>query len=75
LALRATAKASRQRPASAKVEALALYFDFKEFTPIGRQGDEIVRRLADRLVLSVRNSPANSATVASCRSRVAGSSG
>uniref|UniRef100_UPI00262C3B48 hypothetical protein n=1 Tax=uncultured Methylobacterium sp. TaxID=157278 RepID=UPI00262C3B48 len=33
-----------------KVEALALYFDFKEFTPIGRQGDEIVRRLADRLV-------------------------
>lgn len=32
------------------VEALALYFDFKEFAPIGRRGDEIVRRLADRLV-------------------------
>jgi tetratricopeptide (TPR) repeat protein len=33
-----------------RVEALALYFDFREFTPIGRRGDEIVRRLADRLV-------------------------
>ncbi|MET7242441.1 hypothetical protein ABZT49_03665 [Methylobacterium sp. EM32] len=33
-----------------KIEALALFYDFKEFTPIGRQGDEIVRRLADRLV-------------------------
>jgi hypothetical protein len=33
-----------------RVEALALYFDFKQFTPIGRRGDEIVRRLADRLV-------------------------
>jgi hypothetical protein len=33
-----------------RVDTLALYFDFKEFTPIGRRGDEIVRRLADRLV-------------------------
>ncbi|ACA19483.1 Tetratricopeptide TPR_2 repeat protein [Methylobacterium sp. 4-46] len=33
-----------------RVEALALYYDFKEFTPLGRQGDEIVRGLADRLV-------------------------
>ncbi|MGJ3264636.1 MAG: hypothetical protein ACFE0R_15520 [Salinarimonas sp.] len=33
-----------------EVEALALFFDFKEFLPIGRRGDEIVRRLADRLV-------------------------
>ncbi len=32
------------------VEAVALYFDFKEFAPIGRRGDEVVRRLADRLV-------------------------
>jgi hypothetical protein len=32
------------------VEALALYFDFKDFAPIGRRGDEIVRRLSDRLV-------------------------
>ncbi len=32
------------------VEALALYFDFKEFAPAGRSADEIVRRLADRLV-------------------------
>lgn len=33
-----------------RVDSLALYFDFKEFTPIGRRGDELVRRLADRLV-------------------------
>ncbi len=32
------------------VEALALYFDFKDFAPVGRRADEIVRRLADRLV-------------------------
>ncbi|CAO4136624.1 tetratricopeptide repeat protein [Methylorubrum extorquens] len=32
------------------VEALALYFDFKDFAPAGRRADEIVRRLADRLV-------------------------
>ncbi|WP_430912996.1 hypothetical protein [Methylobacterium sp. sgz302541] len=32
------------------VEAVALYFDFKDFGPVGRRGDEIVRRLADRLV-------------------------
>lgn len=33
-----------------RIDSLALYFDFKEFTPIGRRGDEIVRRLADRLI-------------------------
>ena len=32
------------------VDFLALYYDFKEFAPVGRRGDEIVRRLADRLV-------------------------
>lgn len=32
------------------VEALALYFDFKDFAPAGRRADEIVRRLSDRLV-------------------------
>lgn len=32
------------------VEALALYFDFKDFAPAGRRADEIVRRLVDRLV-------------------------
>ncbi|WP_246696556.1 hypothetical protein [Methylobacterium planeticum] len=32
------------------IEAVALYFDYKEFSPIGRRGDEIVRRLSDRLV-------------------------
>jgi hypothetical protein len=32
------------------VEALSLFYDFRELTPVGRQGDEIVRRLADRLI-------------------------
>ncbi len=32
------------------VEALALYYDFRELTPVGRRGDEMVRRLATRLV-------------------------
>lgn len=32
------------------VEALTLYYDFRELTPIGRLGDDIVRKLADRLV-------------------------
>jgi tetratricopeptide (TPR) repeat protein len=31
------------------VEALALYYDFQEMTPVGRRGDEMIRRLADRL--------------------------
>ncbi|MFD1696650.1 tetratricopeptide repeat protein [Roseibium aestuarii] len=32
------------------VKALALFYDFREMTPIGRQGDEMVRGLAKRLV-------------------------
>ncbi len=32
------------------VEALSLFYDFRELTPIGRRGDEMIRRLADRLV-------------------------
>lgn len=32
------------------VQALGLYYDFRELTPIGVQGDEMVRRLADRLI-------------------------
>ena len=32
-----------------KVKALALFYDFRNYTPPGRKGDEIVRRLADRL--------------------------
>ena len=32
------------------VQALALYYDFRELTPVGNDGDEMVRRLADRLV-------------------------
>jgi tetratricopeptide (TPR) repeat protein len=32
------------------LEALSLYYDYKELTPVGRAGDEIIRRIADRLV-------------------------
>lgn len=37
--------------ALAPIEALALYYDYRELTPIGTDGDEMVRRLAERLVL------------------------
>ncbi len=32
------------------IDALALFYDFRELTPIGRRGDEMIRRLADRLI-------------------------
>lgn len=32
------------------IEALSLYFDYKDFAPTGRRADDIVRKLADRLV-------------------------
>lgn len=32
------------------IQALALFYDFKDMTPIGADGDEIVRKLARRLV-------------------------
>ncbi len=32
------------------VSALAVYYEFRELTPIGAKGDEMIRRLADRLV-------------------------
>lgn len=33
-----------------RIDTVALFFDFRDFLPIGRRGDEIVRRLSDRLV-------------------------
>jgi hypothetical protein len=39
-------KADSMRP----VDVLALFYDFLELTPIGRDGDEMIRRLSDRLV-------------------------
>jgi len=39
-------KADAMRP----VDALALFYDFIELTPIGRDGDDMIRRLSDRLV-------------------------
>ena len=32
------------------IEALGMFYEFRELTPIGRRGDEMIRRLADRLV-------------------------
>jgi tetratricopeptide (TPR) repeat protein len=32
------------------VDALGMFYEYRELTPIGRRGDEIIRRLADRLV-------------------------
>jgi tetratricopeptide (TPR) repeat protein len=32
------------------VDALAMFYEYSELTPIGRRGDEMIRRLADRLV-------------------------
>jgi tetratricopeptide (TPR) repeat protein len=32
------------------IEALGLFYDFRELTSIGRRGDEMIRRLSDRLV-------------------------
>lgn len=32
------------------VEALGMFYEFRDLTPIGRRGDEMIRRLADRLV-------------------------
>ncbi|MET0674164.1 MAG: tetratricopeptide repeat protein [Bradyrhizobium sp.] len=31
------------------VDALATFYEYRELTPIGRRGDEMIRRLADRL--------------------------
>jgi tetratricopeptide (TPR) repeat protein len=32
------------------IDALSLFYDFRDLVPIGRHGDEMIRRLADRLV-------------------------
>jgi hypothetical protein len=32
------------------IDALATFYEYRELTPIGRRGDEMIRRLADRLV-------------------------
>jgi tetratricopeptide (TPR) repeat protein len=45
-ALFLTAKGDAMPP----IEALSLFYDFRNLTPVGRRGDEMIRRLADRLV-------------------------
>jgi tetratricopeptide (TPR) repeat protein len=32
------------------IDALGLFYDYRDLTPIGRRGDEMIRRLAERLV-------------------------
>ena len=32
------------------IGALSLFYDFQELTPVGKDGDEVIQRLADRLV-------------------------
>ncbi|MGE0564148.1 MAG: tetratricopeptide repeat protein [Pseudolabrys sp.] len=32
------------------IEALGLFYDYRDLTPVGRRGDEMIRRLAERLV-------------------------
>ncbi len=41
---------SDQADAMGPVDALALYYDYRELTPVGRRGDEMIRNLADRLI-------------------------
>ena len=36
--------------AMSAISALALYYDFRELTPVGKSGDEMIRQLANRLV-------------------------
>ena len=32
------------------IDALGMFYEYRDLTPIGRRGDEMIRRLADRLV-------------------------
>jgi tetratricopeptide (TPR) repeat protein len=41
-----TSKGDDMRP----IDALGMFYEYRELTPIGRRGDEMIRRLADRLV-------------------------
>lgn len=41
---------STEAEAMPAIQALGLFYDYKELTPVGRRGDEMIRRLADRLV-------------------------
>ena len=34
----------------APIEAVALFYQYQELTPIGADGDRMIRRLADRLI-------------------------
>jgi hypothetical protein len=34
----------------APIDALSLFYDYRDLTPVGRRGDEMIRKLADRLI-------------------------
>jgi tetratricopeptide (TPR) repeat protein len=41
---------SEKGDALAPIESLGLFYDFRALTPVGHKGDEMIRRLAERLV-------------------------
>ena len=55
------------------VEALGLYYDYRELTPVGSDGDEMIRKLAERMVASIscrrRPSCCSTRSTAACRVR------
>src|SRR6516165_10107738 len=55
------------------IDALGMFYEFRELTPIGRRGDEMIRRLADRLVavdlLDVRRNYCNTRSITASRAR------
>src|SRR4030095_2395204 len=53
IALFLAGKAERLKP----VDALALFYDYRELTPADRRGDEMIRQLADRLGAGARRHP------------------
>jgi hypothetical protein len=55
------------------IDALGLFYDFRELTPIGRRGDEMIRKLAERLVSVICSTRApsfcNTRSTTACRAR------
>ena len=41
---------SEKSESMAPIDALSLYYDYRDLTPIGRSGDALIRKLAERLI-------------------------
>ena len=54
------------------IDALSLFYDFRDLTPVGRRGDEMIRKLADRLVVGRSARPGRRAAAAPGRQPPAG---